>query len=106
MEEVTEVLPPLAGLRLRPWFSSERRFWHLLYFVLGAIRLLKGTSFPGPWAATRAQLDYRNGFVKRGLLRTQLKAPPRLNQSAHFSAFSSFARTSGVGHIGSLTPAE
>lgn len=113
MEEVTEVVPPTAALRFRSWFRSDRRFWHLLSFVLGAISLLKGIRFPGPWAATQAQLDYRDGFVKRGLFGTLFTAPLGLNHYARFAAFSFavlafavvllgvFARKSGVGRIGS-----
>ena len=113
MEEVTEVVPPYGYLRLRNWFSSDRRFWHFLTVVLGAISLLKGIRFPGPWAATQAQLDYRNGFVKRGLFGTLFTAPFGLNHYARFAEFSFvvlaitimllvlFARRSGVGRIGS-----
>ena len=108
MEEVSEVLPPSGGLRLGNWFRSDRRFWHLLCFVFGSISLLKGIRFPGPWAATQAQLDYRNGFVKRGLFGTMFTAPLGLNHYARFAAFSFavlalvvvllvvFARKSGI----------
>ena len=113
MEEVTEVVPPSVGLRLGNWFRNDQRFWHLLCFVLGTISLLKGIRFPGPWAATQAQLDYRNGFIKRGLFGTVFTAPLGLNHYARFAAFSFavlaialvllviFARRSGVARIGS-----
>ena len=96
MEEVTEVLPPSGSLRLGNWFRSDRRLWHLLGFVLGAISLLKGIRFPGPWAATQAQLDYRNGFVKRGLFGTLFTAPLGLNHYARFAAFSFAVLTMAV----------
>ena len=110
MEEVTEVVPASRGLR--HWFRSDRRFWHLLCFVLGTISLLKGIRFPGPWAATQAQLDYRDGFVKRGLFGTLFTAPLGLNHYARFAAFSFavlavavvllvvFARRSGMLRVG------
>ncbi len=110
---MTEVVPRSGGLRLGNWFNSDRRFWHLFTFVLGIVSLLKGIRFPGPWAATQAQLDYRNGFVKRGLFGALFTAPLGLNHYARFAAFSFavltiaivllllLARKSGVARIGS-----
>ncbi len=56
------------------WLSDERRFWRVCALLLGAMAVLKGLHWPSTWAATQAQLDYRHGFVKRGLLGT-LYAP-------------------------------
>ncbi len=56
------------------WFENEASFWKLLTFVLGAFALLKGLRPPGTWALTQAELDYRFGFIKRGLSGTVLHA--------------------------------
>jgi hypothetical protein len=56
---------PAAG-----WLGNERRFWRVCAFLLGAMAVLKGLHWPSTWAATQAQLSYRHGFVKRGLLGT------------------------------------
>jgi hypothetical protein len=48
-------------------FTDERMFCHLLLVVAGAIAVLKGIRTPYSWAATQAQIDYRHGFLRRGL---------------------------------------
>jgi hypothetical protein len=48
-------------------FQEERRFYRLLAVAGGITALLKGMHMPLLWAATQAQLDYRHGFLRRGL---------------------------------------
>jgi hypothetical protein len=48
-------------------FTGERTFFHLLLVVAGLIAVLKGIRTPYSWAATQAQIDYRDGFLRRGL---------------------------------------
>ncbi len=48
-------------------FADDRRFWRLFAIVAAAIAILKGLRFPVIWAASQAQADYREGFLKRGL---------------------------------------
>jgi hypothetical protein len=53
-----------SGPRL---FAEEGRFWRFFAIVAGAIAILKGLRLPVIWAASQAQADYREGFLKRGL---------------------------------------
>lgn len=50
------------------WLKDERRFWTTSALLLGAVAALKGLHLPGAWPLTAAELDYSQGFVKRGLL--------------------------------------
>ena len=53
--------------RLSNLFGDEFRYYRLLLVVGGTIAILKGLRLPYIWAATQAQLDYRYGYVRRGL---------------------------------------
>lgn len=53
--------------RLSNLFGDEFRYHRLLLVVAGTIAILKGLRLPYIWAATQAQLDYRYGYVRRGL---------------------------------------
>jgi len=48
---------------------------HVAWFALacGALALLKGLRRPNRWSATLAQIDYRDGLLKRGLLGEALR---------------------------------
>ncbi len=48
-------------------FQDESRFYRLLLVVGGTTAILKGLRLPYIWAATQAQIDYRNGYMRRGL---------------------------------------
>lgn len=48
-------------------FSDELRYHRLLLAVAGTIAILKGLQLPYLWAAIQAQLDYRDGYLRRGL---------------------------------------
>lgn len=52
--------------RLRDIFQSESRFYRLLLVVAGTTAVLKGMRLPYLWAATQAQIDYRDGYLRRG----------------------------------------
>lgn len=47
--------------------SDERLFWRFCAGLFFAFAVLKGFRAPGEWARTQALLDYRHGFIKRGL---------------------------------------
>jgi hypothetical protein len=53
--------------RLSLIFQHERRFFRLLAVAGGITALLKGLRLPYIWAATQAQIDYRHGYIRRGL---------------------------------------
>jgi hypothetical protein len=59
----------LSGLasRLSDVFRDERCFYRLLLAAGGVIAVLKGLRLPYIWAATQAQIDYRSGYLRRGL---------------------------------------
>ncbi len=48
-------------------FRDERRFYRLLLVFAAITAVLKGLRMPYSWPATQAQLDYRNGFIRRGM---------------------------------------
>lgn len=52
---------------LRGLFQDERRYYRLLLVAGGMIAILKGMHMPYSWPATQAQIDYRYGFLRRGL---------------------------------------
>jgi hypothetical protein len=58
--------------------AGAGRFWHVATFVVGGLALLKGIRLPSRWAATQAQIDYSQGFVKRGLFGTVVTDPLHL----------------------------
>lgn len=53
--------------RLGLIFQHEKRFYRLLAVAAGITALLKGMRLPYIWAATQAQIDYRHGYIRRGL---------------------------------------
>ena len=53
--------------RLGDVFRDERSFYRLLLVAGGFIAVLKGLRLPYIWAATQAQIDYRSGYLRRGL---------------------------------------
>lgn len=69
-------------------FSEERSFWLLATWVLGTVAFFKGIRFPNQWSATQAQVDYRHGFVKRGLFGTLFTDHLHLNHYHYFVVFS------------------
>ena len=57
----------MPSRRIEPWLADDTGFWGVGAAVLGAMSVLKGLRLPSLWAATQAQLDYHDGFIKRGL---------------------------------------
>jgi hypothetical protein len=47
--------------------QDQKHFWIALSVLSVTLGLAKGLRLPNLWAATQAQVDYRFGFVKRGL---------------------------------------
>jgi len=68
--------------------SGEARFWRWTAVGLWALALGKGLREPNTWAYTQAQLDYRFGFIRRGLLGELLGHPLGLNHYGHFAVLS------------------
>jgi len=52
---------------LRALLEDEGRFWPAFATLCGVVALLKGLRLPNLWAATQAQFDYSDGFIRRGL---------------------------------------
>lgn len=57
---------------------SRTRFWYVAAAVGGTLAALKGLRLPSRWAATQAQMDYSQGFVKRGLFGAIVSDPLHL----------------------------
>jgi hypothetical protein len=68
--------------------ASDTRFWFVVSALVGALALLKGIRLPNRWAATQAQLDYSQGFVKRGLFGAAVAGPLGLGHYARFAVVS------------------
>jgi hypothetical protein len=54
--------------RIAESFRDEHRFYRLLLLFSAVTAVLKGMHMPYSWPVTQAQIDYRDGFVRRGLL--------------------------------------
>ena len=72
-------------------FVDDERFLQFAAIAVGAIAICKGLRFPNLWSATQAQIDYRHGFVKRGLFGEVVTAILGLNHYARFAMFSFLA---------------
>ncbi len=68
--------------------GDDSRFFLSAAVLLGSVGLLRGVRFPNLWSATQAQIDYSNGFVKRGLFGAVFTRPLHLNSYSHFALFS------------------
>lgn len=71
-------------------YGDAGRFWYVVTGVVGGLALLKGIRLPNRWAATQAQIDYSQGFVKRGLFGAVL------TNSLHLWIYERFAVVSYV----------
>jgi len=54
--------------------SDDRQLWRGCTTLFGLFAILKGIHRPYPWGLTQAQIDYSQGFVKRGLQGAVLNA--------------------------------
>lgn len=68
--------------------GGERRFWMGATAFFGGISFLKGFRWPGRWAATQAQVDYGEGFSKRGFFGSTATRLLQLNHYDRFAVFS------------------
>jgi hypothetical protein len=68
--------------------EQQRRYWFFIAALAGALSLLKGLRLPNRWAATQAQIDYSQGFVKRGFFGQYVAGPLSLGHYARFAAVS------------------
>ena len=69
--DIAEVLvidpgPTAMERQARDRDAGSGRFWYIATGVVGGLALLKGIRLPSRWSATQAQIDYSQGFVKRG----------------------------------------
>lgn len=78
----------LLCARLARLVRDENAFWSATSLGVGFLALMKGIRLPNLWAATQAQVDYRFGFVKRGLFGTVVARPLHLHAYWRFAAFS------------------
>jgi hypothetical protein len=72
----------------QPNVGSGRRFWVAATWLVGLLAFGKGIGLPNRWAATQAQIDYSQGFVKRGLFGTIVTNPLHLFVYSRFVVFS------------------
>jgi hypothetical protein len=61
------VASKVRSARLTALLANDIWFWRAAVALLSAIAILKGLRLPSLWAATQANLDYHQGFIKRGL---------------------------------------
>lgn len=57
--------PASRGLVAR--IAEDTWFWSVVTILFCFVSILKGLRLPNLWAATQANLDYDQGFIKRGL---------------------------------------
>lgn len=84
---------PATGKRSR-WralMGEDRRFWLFAAWVFGVLSFLKGIRFPESWEYTQAQIDYRHGFIKRGLFGAVVTKRLHLQHYSTFTIFSFIA---------------
>jgi len=68
--------------------TATMRFWYVVTAVVGLLAAFKGSRLPNRWAATQAQLDYSQGFVKRGFFGAAIAGPLGLGHYARFAVVS------------------
>jgi hypothetical protein len=61
------VASKVRSSRLTALLANDIWFWRAAVTLLSVIAILKGLRLPSLWAATQANLDYHQGFIKRGL---------------------------------------
>lgn len=100
--------PMIVERRTTDPSAEAGRFWYLATGIAGGLALLKGIRLPSRWAATQAQIDYSQGFVKRGFFGAVVTNPLHLWIYGRFAVVSYvllaalmvmlvlFARKSGV----------
>lgn len=71
--------------RLGDLLANEAWFWAAAAWLFAALALLKGVRLPSRWAVTQSYLDYREGFIKRGLLGEVLRLLHL--QTGHYDTF-------------------
>lgn len=80
---------------LRRSIADRATFLKVATVLLGTLALCKGIRPPNLWSATQAMLDYRFGFIKRGLFGEMFTDPLHLQHYVRFAIFS-FAVLAGV----------
>ena len=68
--------------------TGNMRFWYVVTAVVGVLAAFKGMRLPNRWSATQAQLDYSQGFVKRGFFGAAIAGPLGLGHYARFAVVS------------------
>ena len=73
--------------RWRTVLEEDRRFERLLISVLAFLSICKGLGKPLAWAYTQAQVDYSEGFVRRGLFGATFGKALKLQHVVRFDTF-------------------
>ena len=68
--------------------DREQRFWWATIPLFTAISVGKAIRLPNYKSATQAQIDYRLGFIKRGMFGTAFARPLHLEQYQRYTVFS------------------
>jgi hypothetical protein len=68
--------------------DGERRFWWSIIPVLTAVSIGKAVRLPNYKSAIQAQIDYRFGFVKRGMYGEIFTRPLHLEHYRRYAVFS------------------
>jgi len=77
-----------AAVAINQGAGQQKRFWFFIAALAGALSLLKGIRLPNRWSATQAQIDYSQGFVKRGFFGEFVAGPLGLGHYARFAVVS------------------
>ena len=77
-----------AAVAINQGAGQQKRFWFFIAALAGALSLLKGIRLPNRWSATQAQIDYSQGFVKRGFFGPAIAGPLHLATYNRFAVMS------------------
>jgi hypothetical protein len=71
--------------------ANDAWFWGAAAVLFSIVAILKGLRLPSLWAATQANLDYHQGFIKRGLFGQLARS-----SGAHIAHYEVFVLLSGA----------
>ena len=76
------------AMPFKEFLSTENIFIRSCALVFGVLAVFRGAGLPLAWSATQAQVDYRAGFVKRGLFGQVFTRTLHLQYYWRFTLFS------------------
>ena len=89
MSDAPSAWPDISASKAeREQTPTDQLFWKWTALGVGVLALAKGIRLPNSWSYTQAQLDYSEGFIRRGFFGATLGHLLQLNLYGHFAAVS------------------